>query len=123
MCEKFAGGFMRKTVISFVLSLFWATNAFASGYTNQSIVTEVRYVSAGFILMTESPHGDPDNCGRNKEILIPSSMLNDEKLVSLLVTGMASKRPVRILVNGCNGTAPDAFAVADSLFDVTVYSD
>lgn len=113
-----------KACVLFLLLAFAASPSLAGGHSSKVVLSEVRYNSYGIVLKASTPHGDPDNCGRNTEIFIPNSQVADEKLVSLFVTALASKSRIRVYLDGCSGTPPDAFAISrDPMFDVTIYGD
>jgi hypothetical protein len=92
--------------------------AFAGGWGLDSKIAEIRVaVSGDLIVKTAVSHGDPDACGRNREILILKNNPGFEVQASLLVTAMHAQTDVRFYLNGCAwGTPPDAFAASGNDF-------
>lgn len=106
-----------------VLVFLGASPSFAAGFSGEVTLAEVRYNSFGIVLKTTVPHANPDSCDRPTEIFIPPAQITgNDLLVSMFVTALASKRPIRIMLDGCTGTSPDAYATSrDPAFDLTLY--
>lgn len=98
------------------LSTFLGLNAFAGGYSQWAVPTELEYVNDGILITGD--FGNPNNCAVADKIFIARGNVGNDttfnSLMSIVLTGFTAKKEVRFRSDNCFNVTFHGHVVSES---------